>query len=158
MVGRAAALAGLAALASPALAQGPWDQIFPDPESCYLRSYTADHLTRHPQQRVTRITLAAVPDAPTDPLPAVKLRVDLRGPDGGTAEAVAYCEEVPDRLSCGMEGDAGVFTVTSTREDAILVAVGPDGMALETDRGFVTLDAERGDDRRFLLWRGPGCG
>jgi hypothetical protein len=155
---RQTALAALAALAGPAQAASPWDQMFPQPSSCYQRTYSADHLAAHPAQRVTGMTLAAAPEVPADPWPAVALVVSLRGPGGGTAQALAYCEnEGGATLYCMMEGDAGAFTIEPANGGAVLVTVGRDGMSLETDTDFITLEARRGDDRSFILRPADGC-
>lgn len=103
------------------------------------------------------MVIAGAPAIPADPWPAVALRVDLRGPGGGAAEAVAYCENVGATLYCVMEGDAGTFSIEAAKGGAILVSVGRDGMALETGTGFVTLEQRRGDDRSFLLQPSQGC-
>lgn len=156
MVARGAAVA-LILSAGTALAQSPWQMMFPRPDSCYQRDYSASHLAGHPQQRVTKIVLAAAPTVPQDPWPAVRLQVTLRGADGGMAEAMAYCENIEATLFCGMEGDAGTFAIEAAANGAILVKTGRDGMSLETESGFVTLEQKRGDDRSFLLYPATGC-
>lgn len=158
MVGRAVwPLAVLAALTGPTQAAGPWDRMFPAPDTCYARVYSAAHLADHPQQRVTRMHLAAASAVPADPWPAVALSVMLRGPGGGEAAAIAYCENIENALYCSMEGDAGAFATETAGDGAILVSVGRDGMTLETDRDFITLDQRRGDDRSFLLQSSRDC-
>jgi hypothetical protein len=134
--------------------------MFPDAESCYARAYTADHLARHPDQRVTAMRLAPAPRQPTDSWPPVRLRVDLRGAGGGAAEALAYCENLADALYCVLEGDAGAFSLVARgdrKDGAILLSVLRDGIALETASDLVLLEADRGDDRTFLL-RPRSCG
>jgi hypothetical protein len=159
MVGRTALGAALmAGLGAPAMAQSPWDQMFPLPDSCYRRTYSPDHLASHPMQRVTDMTLAATPDVPAYPWPAVSLGVRLRGPDGGTAEAVAYCQNLGgSTLGCDMEGDAGAFMIEPAKAGAVLVTVSRAGIGFETDTGFATLEARQGDDRSFLLKPAVSC-
>jgi hypothetical protein len=103
------------------------------------------------------MTVAAAPDIPTDPWPALTLAVSLRGPDAGRAEAVAYCENSGGTLSCVMEGDAGAFRIEPASGGAILISTGRDGMGFETSTGYVTLQARQGDDRSFLLKPAQGC-
>ncbi len=140
--------------AGPAWADSPWNRMFPNAESCYARDYSADHLARHPDQRVTALRLAPAERQPADTWPPVRLRVDLRGPGGGAAEALAYCENIADALYCLLEGDAGAFSLAvrgDPKEGTILLSVGRDGVALETASDFVLLEANRGDDRTFIL-------
>lgn len=155
--GRLAILGAVTALAGPAGAASPWDEMFPVGNSCYQRVYSDEHLAAHPQQRVTAMTIAADPEMPANPWPAVALNVRLRGSDGGSAQAVAWCENTGDTLFCMMEGDAGAFSIAPAKGSAVLVTVSRDGMGFETETGFVTLEAKRGDDRSFLLRPVDGC-
>jgi hypothetical protein len=144
-------LLSLASVAGPVAAASPWGTMFPSPDTCYERRYSIAHLAAHPEQRVTEITIAAAPAIPANPWPAVVLRVTLRGPEGGDAEAVAWCENIEDTLFCGMEGDAGTFGIAPAKAGAVLITTGRSGMSFETRTGFATLEARRGDDRSFLL-------
>lgn len=138
-------------LSAPALALSPQDQMFPDRASCYARSYSKDHLAKHPAQQVTEI--AVKPDFEiADPMLGLRLWLRLRGVPGGTFEGFAYCEnEGGSTLYCGLEGDAGAFVVTPAKGGSILVEVGRYGMSFENAAGFVTLERDQGDDRSFLL-------
>ena len=129
--------------------------MFPGPTSCYTRVYTPDHLTQHPAQRVT--TLSLTPDFQfADPLLGLHVRLILRGSPGGAFEGYGYCEnEGADTLYCALEGDAGGFTVTPAKGGSVLVTVSSLGMSFENSAGFVTLDRNRGDDRTFLLRPAP---
>ena len=137
--------------AATAGAQSPQDQMFPGPDSCYGRSYSADHLAKHPAQRVTQIAIS--PDfAIAAPVLGVHLTLSLRGVPGGAFEAYAACEnEGGHTLYCGMEGDAGGFQITPAKKGGILITVSSLGMGFENDAGFATLDRDTGDDRSFLL-------
>jgi hypothetical protein len=139
------------------MAASPWDTMFAGTKGCYQRVYSGAHLAAHPEQRVTEMTIRAAPDIPSNPWPAVNLDVTLRGAEGGRAEAVAWCENIEDTLFCGMEGDAGTFSIAPAKGGAILISVGRDGMSFETETGFVTLEARRGDDRSFLVQPASGC-
>lgn len=136
--------------AGPALAESPTDRMFPDPTTCYARTYSDNHLAKHPQQRVTQMALVQDRSA-TEPFLALWVRVTLRGREGGTSEALSYCENTSSVLYCTMEGDAGGFQIEEARDGAILVSVSSLGMGFETDSGFVTLERNSGDDRSFLL-------
>ena len=141
----------LMCLAATSLAaQSPADKMFPQRAGCYIRQYSPDHLESHPAQRVTTILLLA--EASIDePMLGVWVNVSLRGVPGGEFEALSYCETVADTLSCGMEGDAGSFTLRPDKNGKVLLEVGRYGMSFENERGFETLDRDRGDDRSFLL-------
>lgn len=125
--------------------------MFPGPDRCYARVYSADHLASHPAQRVTRIAIS--PDFRiAAPQFAVQLRLTLRGPAGGAVEATGYCEnEGGSTIYCGLEGDAGGFQITPAKGGAIIISVSSLGMSFETDTDFVTLERDKGDDRSFLL-------
>jgi hypothetical protein len=129
--------------------------MFPGPHSCYARSYTDDHLAKHPQQRVTDIRLS--PDFQiADPLLGLHVMLRLRGTPGGAFEGYGYCENAGgDTVYCAMEGDAGGFAVTPAKGGAVLVSVSSLGMSFENDAGFVTLEKEQGDDRSFILRPSP---
>ena len=153
MVGGAKACAAIFTIlaATAAFAKSPQEQMFPGPDSCYARSYSDDHLTKHPAQRVTQIAIS--PDFTiADPMLGVHLTLNLRGVPGGAFEAYAYCEnEGGDTLYCGMEGDAGGFQITPAKQGGILIEVSSLGMGFENEAGFATLERNSGDDRSFLL-------
>lgn len=103
------------------------------------------------------MTVAAAPRIPAEPWPAATLAVSLRGPQSGSANAVAYCESTGGTLYCVMEGDAGAFSIEAATGGAILLSVGRDGMSFETDTALATLEQSRGDDRSFLLYPSRDC-
>ena len=143
---------GLALLLAtgPVAAQSPQEQMFPNPTTCYARTYSADHLAKHPQQRVTKMALVQDHQA-AEPFLSLWVRVTLRGASGGAAEALASCENTSSVLYCTMEGDAGGFQIEKAKGGAVLVTVSSLGMGFETDSGFITLDRTAGDDRSFIL-------
>lgn len=106
-------------------------------------------------QQVTSIRLA--PDFQiADPQLGLHVTVVLRGSPGGAFEAYGYCaNDGENTLSCGMEGDAGGFTVQSAKGGAVLVSVSSLGMTFENAAGFVTLEKNKGDDRAFILRPSP---
>jgi hypothetical protein len=125
--------------------------MFPGPDSCYARSPSDNRNGSRAAQRVTEF--AVIPDfTVANPMLGLRVLVSLRGVPGGMFEAFAYCESGgASTLDCGMEGDAGGFAVSPSKDGAILIKVGPDGMVLENDRGFATLESDAGDDRGFAL-------
>ena len=137
--------------ALPALAKSAQEQMFPGATSCYARSYSKDHLAKHPEQRVTKI--AVMPDHSTpSPRLGLRLLVTLRGVPGGDYEAFAYCEnEGVSTLYCSMEGDSGGFQITPAKKGAVLITVSSLGMGFENEDGFITLERSQGDDRSFIL-------
>ena len=137
--------------ASAGLAQSPQQQMFPGTDSCYSRSYTKDHLAKHPAQRVTQISVS--PDfSIAEPMLGLHIQLRLRGVPGGAYEAYGYCEnEGGHTIYCGMEGDAGGFQITPAKNGAILLTVASYGMTFENENGFSTLERTAGDDRSFLL-------
>jgi hypothetical protein len=151
MVIRSVTCAAILMLATPIAAKSPRDQMFPDSASCYARSYSADHLTAHPAQRVTGISISPISDT-ADPFLGLYMTLKLRGVPGGAFQAYSTCEnEGGDTLFCLMEGDAGGFQITPAKGGAILVSVSSLGMTFENDTGFATLERTAGDDRTFLL-------
>lgn len=153
MVGRNLACAATLVLAAscPVAAQSPQDRIFPGGKTCYARDYSAAHLAGHPQQRVSSIALT--PDDAVSPDPRLELwvTITLRDQPGEQYLALAVCENSGDTVYCGLEGDAGGFTVEPAKGGAVLVRVTREGMSFEGENGFVTLESNRGDDRSFLL-------
>ena len=137
--------------ATPILADTAIQKLFPQKSGCYARSYSAEHLAAHPAQAVTDIIVLAEAEV-ADPMLGLWVRLNLRGVPGGEFEALAYCETSRTQgLDCGLEGDAGSFSVTPAKNGAILIEVGRYGMSFENDGGYVTLDRNQGDDRSFLL-------
>lgn len=138
--------------ARPVTAQNLRDTHFASDGSCYLRHYSAAHLATHPDQRVQDIAIGPETDDPADHALILTLRVRLRGDAGGQGySATAYCEPVGVGMHCGLEGDAGSFTLAAAQGGALLLKVGGHGMSFEGDAGFLTLQSDRGDDRAFLL-------
>lgn len=142
----------MCSVATPLAAQSPADVMFPMRSGCYIRQYAPDHLASHPAQRVTTILLMAEASV-AEPMLGVWVGISLRGVAGGEGEyeALAYCENIEDTLYCGMEGDAGAFTLRPAKDGKVLLEVGRYGMSFENERGFETLESDRGDDRSFLL-------
>lgn len=116
--------------------------------ACYLRRYSADHMTRHPLQQVTQIGLALYAAAEGQSI--LTLDVTVR-PGPARAAGAAYCTQDGEGLDCLMEGDAGRFSLTGAKNGALRLDVAPRGISLEGGRGFITLSGTSGDDLVFLL-------
>ena len=124
--------------------------LFPGKSGCYGRSYSNTHLAKHTEQLVTEISVVA-DDMVADPMLGLWVFMELRGDIADSYEGFAYCENTGGSLSCGMEGDAGSFTLSPDGDGTVLIEVGPYGMSFEGDAGFITLMSDRGDDRSFRL-------
>lgn len=125
---------------------------------CWEANYSAAHLAERPEQTVTAFRIsrepAGYPKAPGDTL--MEMQVTFRSRDGGRegdeASAIGYCRpDGEDRLNCGIEGDAGNYSIQSQGPGELLLSVGDRGMTLETKRDIRELRADEGDDKAFLL-------
>ena len=144
-------------LAFSAQAETAGKAMFPRADSCYARSYSADHLAKHPVQRVTSIALRPQPGSAGDDMLVLRLSVALRG-RAETYVGYGYCENLgKGQLACGVEGDGGTFVLTPAEGGAVLLIVGPDGISFEGTDDFQTLEGRTGDDRRFMLQPASGC-
>ena len=135
--------------ALPQLRRSP--QMF-DPDAggsvCYLRRYSADHLNKHPDQRVMAMCLTLYPEESQQTI--LNLYVKTR-PGPVRALGSAYCDQDGEGLDCLLEGDAGRFSLTAAKNGALRQTVAPRGITLEGERDVITLSGISGDDRVFLL-------
>lgn len=112
--------------------------------SCFSRVYSADHLAKHPGQKVARIWFAADSTMPReDGTTALRFAFTLR--DGRSYESVAYCRA--DGF-CGTEGDGGRIQFTGRGENLRMSIV--DYLIVEGND--VSPDLMQSDDRVFLLY------
>ncbi len=137
--------------------------------SCYARTYSPQHLKAHPDQKTLDIRLDHFPahegfeDAhghklfyPDTPEIVVTLRLRMRGSDS-TLTATGFCwpdKTRPDTMSCGLECDAGRFTLTTRGPDRLLLTpTGPlhFGQGCGATRALSPVP----DDRSFLIFRQP---
>lgn len=138
-------------LALPVQARSPRDVMFPSDGSCYLRHYSRDHLASHPQQRVEDILIGPWAPGRDDPRYLVlKLAVSLRDRPG-LFWGVAFCENTGGDLSCGLEGDAGHFTLSPEGNGALRLSVGRHGLLFEGETEMIEISGTTGDDRVFLM-------
>ena len=117
---------------------------------CFVRTYSAAHLAKHPDQLVRYISLSPVPNVAPAGQTLLNLTVNLRGSDYFPSSFV-YCRPKGDALSCAMEGDAGRFTLSGREKGQVLLTVGRDGLVFEGQNEFVTISGTSGDDRTFLI-------
>jgi hypothetical protein len=140
----------LICLTTPALGQTPREALFPSDVACYLRYYNKEHMAKHPNQRVQEIQVGPDYDQWGDDVLALRIRVSLVN-NFDNYFAVAYCDPAGAGLACAMEGDAGSFQLTTARDGAIKIDLGPDGMSFEGESGFMTIEGSKGDDRSFVM-------
>jgi hypothetical protein len=134
----------------------------PGSKICYARTYSTEHLKKHPQQRVTEIGFR---------LAYYRHEADAFFPKGqrnyyfamlakqrggsATLTAMGECAPYGDRISCGVECDGGGVTVSRRPGDKILISLDRIRMSAGCDEGDA-VDLEAGaDDREFLLSRAP---
>lgn len=140
----------LVILPLPLSAQTGATAMFPPEAACFQRHYDAAHLAKHPQQQVTDIALTPAEGQEVSTSLVVDISVQLRGISDSYIGS-AYCEPAAAGLSCGMEGDAGAFSLALREGGALLLKVDPRGMSFEGAQDFLTLSGSSGDDRAFLL-------
>lgn len=143
-------VAFLVLLPCPLLGQTGATAMFPPEAACFQRHYSAAHLAQHPQQIITDIALSPAEGQQVSTSLVVDISVKLRG-ETDSYIGSAYCEPGGAGLSCGMEGDAGAFTLALRDGGALLLKVDPVGMSFEGARDFLTLSGSSGDDRAFLM-------
>ena len=134
----------------PMYAQTGATAMFPPEASCFQRHYDAAHLAEHPQQMVTYIALTPAEGQEVSTSLVVDISVKMRGLSESYIGS-AYCEHDVEGLSCGMEGDAGAFSLALRADGALLLKVDRRGMSFEGEQDFLTLSGTSGDDRAFLM-------
>ena len=126
-------------------------------EVCYSRSYTADHLARHPDQRVTRMSLILTRGASRGEPASFRIFVTVRG-DREVWSASGECAR-RGGIVCDVECDGGGFAIGANSTTEALQ------IALDTPHGRISMNGCEGgsreveagrDDRRFRLDRAPG--
>ncbi|WP_156317426.1 hypothetical protein [Cypionkella psychrotolerans] len=143
-------IAMLVLLPCPLLGQTGVTAMFPPEAACFQRHYDAAHLAKHPQQQITDIALTSAEGQEVSTSLVVDISVKLRG-GADSYIGSAYCEPDTVGLSCGMEGDAGAFSLALRDGGALLLRVDSGGMSFEGERDFFTLSGSSGDDRVFLM-------
>jgi hypothetical protein len=144
-----AALALALILPAAAHARGLLDTHFRT-GGCFVRSYSAQHLAKHPDQLVRFVSLAPVPLADPPGVRLMLLTVNLRGSEYYMS-GLANCRERGPALACQMEGDAGGFVLEPAKDGAVRLSVGRNGVHFEGAEAFHSLSATSGDDRVFVL-------
>ena len=126
-------------------------------EVCYSRTYSTDHLARHPDQRVTRMSLILTRGASRSEPASFRIFVTVRG-EREVWSASGECRR-RGGIVCDVECDGGGFAIgaTSTTEALQIALDSPHGRISMNgcDGGERDLAAGR-DDRRFRLDRAPG--
>lgn len=160
----AALTAMLSIFAAPpaAAADGLFESHFANADGgapCYSRIYDAEHLSKHPAQRVARVEIDMskenVSGKPNTP-EGFELGIGfmLRDkPDWYTG--LAICKARDSDISCFIEGDGGRFELTAPSPDAVRLETGDYGIAIEGGADFMEISGTKGDDRAFVLNRAP---
>jgi hypothetical protein len=156
------AFASVASVASAA----PLERYFASTDTCYGRSYSGDHLRKHPQQQVVDMAISHFPskqellgmESPFQPYPetpslVLQLNVWLRGQDKGWQQG-AICKQEGDKLRCGFECDGGTFYVSEQSKDRLLLTLDEDLYFTQCDAGEAILQ-KTAEDRSFLLYPMP---
>lgn len=141
----------LVILPLPVCAQTGATAMFPPEASCFQRHYDAAHLAKHSQQQVTDIALTPAEGQVDSKSLVVDISVKLRILSDSYVGS-AYCEPEAFGLSCGMDGDAGAFSLTPLEGGALLLKVDLRGITLEGEQAFLSLSGKSGDDRAFLMY------
>jgi hypothetical protein len=142
----------------------------PDPWiGCWTRVYDAAHLTKHPGQKVTALTLAISarePAGDNDPgkyLAKVTAKMRSAG-DTYTNLSGARCTEASDKLACVTDGFyVGKFSLISAAKTMKITFKGDEHLALvpgvDLD-AFAVLSADNPEHALFLLQPAPAksCG
>ena len=172
MTAQPLALAAALALLTPLSAHAATPMVgFVDPDfpTCFARAYSADHMAKNPRQRVTGIVFTYVPTRSVGggrperqwdanggrPFIHATILVRMKGM-AETLMGGVSCEAKAGRLVCGIEGDAGTFTLGQHEagvrlENPDRFTISPATGDMDRDqRRSVTIDA-RDDHRVFLL-------
>jgi len=140
--------------------------------SCFARTYSKDHLKKHPRQQVSYIAVDHLIDkktareslqqyVETNGSFGMGIRVRFRDSGQNWSEAL-YCERVGDHLRCGVECDGGGLTIHARGKDKILIKTEKFGFRVMADGGCgdagdgddtVRYINRKSDDKVFLLWR-----
>jgi hypothetical protein len=153
--------------------------------ACFTRLYDAPHLTGHPQQNVTQMSMLVdvAPNASADPSYVVYLGVNFRGDrhrfvtDGGCSGFHDVEAGVPQGVHCAVSCDGGSIEVSLKDNGSVLVGIpagarvwrpgapdsdtghggfGSDDKVFRLDRASLRLCASLGEkEDRATLLRGP---
>eukprot|EP00903_Cladosiphon_okamuranus_P001836 g1834.t1 len=140
----------------------PLEAYFASTDSCYGRSYSTEHLERHPGQQVIDFAVSHFPnrqellgmDSPFQPYPdtprlVLQLDVWLRGQDRSWQDH-AICEAKDNTLKCAIECDGGSFEVHERSDDRLLVKPDNDLFFNQCDAGDAVI-RKTPEDTSYLL-------
>jgi hypothetical protein len=154
----------IALLASPALANPLEKELAAASNTCWERTYNAEHLSAHPKQLTLKIRLST--EAQDDGSIVASLGINPREPGGsGRFDYVAYghCAPKGGALRCAPEWDSGSFTLEKVSKAEMKVKnshmiVNPFNYDSE-DISDKALDLRTSDDAVWLLARigDEGC-
>jgi hypothetical protein len=122
-------------------------------DRCFDRVYSRDHLRKHPQQTVTRLTVILSETPGPRGGAVLDLFAELTNGMGGQSNfAKVICEPRGDALDCTpADGSAGGMTVQAAKGGALLVSLKRQGLVFDNPEGGMWLQGDAGDDREFLV-------
>ena len=119
-------------------------------QGCYVRTYSADHLAKHPDQLVRFISLSPVPIASLPGQFVMNLMVNQRGSDDFPS-ALITCKPNGALLDCIAAENRGRLTISERFKGKLTLTVGSGGLVLAGQNRDVVISGTRGDDRSFLV-------
>ncbi len=153
----------LIALTIAARAEDPaalFDRVFAKVDGgtpCYARTYDAQHLKRHPRQRVLAISIA-YPTPYSDYQQSAHDRFELglaihfKGERRSDTGWTAICGTGEKRFGCSVDGGGGGFKLLPNGDKALKLVVDSE-LTVETHTDFVDVSDRKFDDREFILPR-----
>jgi hypothetical protein len=121
---------------------------------CYGRTYDDAHLKAHGQQKVRRIEIDMdTTDSSERRNSAERFELGIAVMTRSSTEwygQVAICKATPAAADCYLEGDGGLFKLTSASDDGLRLETGSYGISFEGTKDFLELPATS-DDRVFNL-------
>lgn len=112
--------------------------------ACYARTYSPDHLAKHPRQLVAHIWFLNAPSAATGSN-QLALQFGFRLRDGRAYNSFAFCSTDG---RCATEGDGGSVQFTDRGENLRLSVID----YLVVEGADFSPDLSQSDDRVFLLY------
>jgi hypothetical protein len=120
---------------------------------CYGRTYEDAHLKAHGKHKVRRIEIDMAKSDATDRLNTAErfelgIAVLTKSSDEWYGR-VAICKAVATAADCYLEGEGGLFRLTSASGGGLRLETGNYGISFEGEKDFLEL-SESGDDRVFI--------
>ncbi|NUB43228.1 hypothetical protein GEU84_002430 [Fertoebacter nigrum] len=122
-------------------------------DRCFDRVYSRDHMRKHPQQTVTRLTVILSETPGPRGGAVLDLFAELKNGMGGQSNfAKVICAPLGSVLDCTpADGSAGGVTVQAAKGGALLVSLKWQGLIFDNPEGGMWVQGDAGDDRQFLV-------